>query len=70
MSQRTFPAPWRVEPTVGGHFVIKDATGFSVCYVYARRDEALRSSYMTPAEAFTIAERIAKLPELLRGDRR
>jgi hypothetical protein len=21
------PAPWRVEPTEGGHFVVKDATG-------------------------------------------
>jgi hypothetical protein len=63
MNQRTFPAPWRVEPTVGGHFVIKDATGFSVCYVYARKEEALRQQYMTHAEALVIAESIAKLPE-------
>jgi hypothetical protein len=62
MSLRTFPAPWRVEPTEGGHFVVKDATGFSICYVYARKDEALRSSYMTHAEAVMIAEAIAKLP--------
>jgi hypothetical protein len=47
-SARSFPWPWRVEPTESGHFVVKDATGFSVCYVYARREEALRSSYMTP----------------------
>jgi hypothetical protein len=44
MSHRTFPAPWRVEPTEGCHFVVKDATGFSICYVYARKDEALRST--------------------------
>jgi hypothetical protein len=25
------PAPWQVEPTLGGHFVLKDATGCSVC---------------------------------------
>jgi len=53
------PVPWRVEPTEGGHFVVKDATGFSICY--ARKDEALRSSYMTHAEAVVIAEAIAKL---------
>ena len=63
MSHRTFPGPWRVELTEGGHFVVKDATGFSICYVYARNDEALRSSYMTHAEAVVI-EAIAKLPEL------
>src|SRR5215217_3974956 len=40
---RRFPAPWRVERTEGGHFVVKDATGFSICYVSAREDEALRS---------------------------
>lgn len=62
MSARSFPGPWRVEPTEGGHFVVKDATGFSVCYIYARKDEALRSSYMTHAEAVVIAEAIAKLP--------
>ena len=64
MSHRTFPGPWRVELTEGGHFVVKDATGFSICYVYARNDEALRSSYMTHAEAVVIAEAIAGFPEL------
>ena len=61
---RRFPAPWRVERTEGGHFVVKDATGFSICYVYARKDEALRSSYMTHAEAAVIAEAIARLPDV------
>jgi hypothetical protein len=61
---RRFPAPWRVELTESGHFVVKDATGFSVCYVYARKDEALRSSYMTRAEAVMIAEAIASLPDV------
>jgi hypothetical protein len=32
-----------VDVTEGGHFVVKDATEFSICYVYARKDEALRS---------------------------
>jgi hypothetical protein len=37
--------------------------GFSICYVYVRKDEALRSSYMTHAEAVVIAEAIAKPPD-------
>jgi Ankyrin repeats (3 copies) len=68
-SARTFPAPWRVEPTEGGHFVVKDATGFSVCYVYARNESAVRNQYMTPAEALVITQQIAELPELSRGAR-
>jgi hypothetical protein len=64
MSARNFPGPWWVETTEGGHFVVKDATGFSICYVYARKDEALRSSCMTHAEAMVIAQAIAKLPEI------
>jgi hypothetical protein len=67
MSHRTFPGPWRVELTEGGHFVVKDATGFPICYAYARNDEALCSSYMTHAEAAVIAEAIAKLPEIRRN---
>jgi hypothetical protein len=63
-SARNFPGPWRVDVTEGGHFVVKDATGFSICYVYARKDEALRSSYMSPAEAVVVAEVIATLPDL------
>jgi hypothetical protein len=39
----SFPGPWVVEVTEGGHFVVKDATGFSVCFVHARKDEALHS---------------------------
>jgi hypothetical protein len=56
MSHRTFPGPWRVDVTEGGHFVVKDPNGFSICYVYARKDETLRSSYLTHAEAMLIAE--------------
>jgi hypothetical protein len=68
-SARSFPGPWHVEPTEGGHFVVKDATGFSICFVYARKDEALRNSYMTHAEAIVMAEQISRLPELAGGRR-
>jgi hypothetical protein len=64
MSPRTFPELWRVDVTEGGHFIVKDATGFSICYVCARKDEALRGSYMSPAEAVVIAEAIARLPNM------
>jgi hypothetical protein len=67
MSARSFPGPWRVELTEGGHFVVKDATGLSIGYVYARNDEALRSSHITHAEAVVMAEQIARLPELAKG---
>jgi hypothetical protein len=67
-SVRTFPGPWRVEVTASRHFVVKDATGFAICYIYPREDEALRGVYMTPAEAVAIAEAIAKLPELGRHE--
>lgn len=66
MEQRRFPAPWRVETTSAGHFIVKDANGISIAYVYARTDSALRGEYLTPAEALQIAEAIAKLPELLK----
>jgi hypothetical protein len=67
MEQRTFPAPWRVDTTSGGHFVVKDATGLALAYIYARTEPALRSEYPTPAEALQIAEAIARLPGLLLG---
>jgi hypothetical protein len=63
MSPKSFPAPWRVETTEGGQFVIKDATGFALAYVYARSDLALQDRFLTPAEALVIAKAIAKLPE-------
>jgi hypothetical protein len=37
--------------------------------VYARKDKALRSSYMTHAEAVVIADAIARLPELTTSNR-
>jgi hypothetical protein len=51
-ASRIFPRPWRVEVTEGRHFV------------HARKNEALRSNYMTHAEAVVIAEAIARLPDL------
>ena len=33
MSARKLPAPWRVEETVGGHYVVRDANGLRLAYV-------------------------------------
>ena len=52
-------APWRVDTTEAGHFVIKDATGFALAYVYARSDPALQDRLL--AEVLVIAKAIAEL---------
>jgi hypothetical protein len=63
---RTFPGPWQVE--VGdGAFIVRDAKGFPVTYVYWKPQQAMRDQYFTQTEALVIAERIFKLPELLSG---
>ena len=61
--RRTFPGPWRVERTVGNHFVIKDANGFSLAYIYQREGPGMYNTYFTDEEAFVMANTIARLPE-------
>ena len=64
---RRFPTPWTAERIPGG-YVVKDATGQSLAYVYARetRADADTAKVLTMDEARRIASNIAKLPELLR----
>jgi hypothetical protein len=63
---RRFPAPWTAEQIPGG-YVVKDATGQSLAYVYARetRTEADTAHVLTMDEARRVASNIAKLPTLL-----
>jgi hypothetical protein len=65
---RRFPTPWTAERIPGG-YVVKDATGQSLAYVYARdtKAQADTAKVLTMDEARRVASNIAKLPTLLQG---
>jgi hypothetical protein len=54
MTPRRFPGPWRVEASDGA-FIVRDANGFAVTYVYWKPQPALHDRYMTRAEAAPVA---------------
>jgi hypothetical protein len=65
-STRRFPPPWRVE-RINGCYVVKDANGQSLAYVYGRecRADADAAKAIIMDEARRIATNIAKLPTYL-----
>ena len=66
MTSRRFPPPWHADPVPGG-YVVRDANGPALAYLYARENdaEARQAKVLTKDEARRIAVNIARLPELL-----
>jgi hypothetical protein len=64
---RRLPAPWHADKFSGG-YVVRDANGFAVAYVYGRSTEAeaMEAKQMTMDEARRVASNIAKLPDMLK----
>ena len=66
MTTRRLPPPWRVEKIPGG-YVVRDANGQALAYVYSRATEtdAMQAKVLTDDEARRVAANIARLPQLL-----
>jgi hypothetical protein len=68
VTPRRFPPPWTIEDHNNACFIVKDADGLAVAYVYYEEEAGRRTAanLMTKDEARRIAANIARLPELLR----
>jgi hypothetical protein len=68
MSERRFPPPWTIEELNDACFIVSDANGQKLAYIYFEEEPGRRSAakLLTKDEARRIAANIAKLPGLLR----
>jgi hypothetical protein len=66
--QRRFPPLWSAEEHNDACFIVRDANGHALAYVYFEEEPGRRAAtrLMTREEARRITANIAKLPELLR----
>ena len=66
MTTRRFPPPWCADKIPGG-YVVRDANGQALVYVYSRDNdaEALQARVLTKDQARRIAVNVARLPDLL-----
>jgi endo-1,4-beta-D-glucanase Y len=64
MTRRHFPPPWTYDEANNAYFIVKDANGFAVSYVYLENEPGRRTAAnrMTKDEARRIAAGIARLP--------
>ena len=66
-SPRRFPPPWSIEELNDACFVVSDANGQKLAYIYYEDEPGRRAAakLLTKDEARRIAANIAKLPKLL-----